>query len=314
MLRRLASRLAGFAATLACLSLMVFALAEAMPGDAASAMLGTSATPEALAALRADLGLDRPVIERYLAWIGGLLTGDLGLSQSYRVPVAGLIAERMAVTLPLTMMAASLAVLVSVPLGVAAAARPRGFAAAFASLYAQIGLAVPSFALGLLLILFVALGLGILPAGGFPGWEAGWPALAALLLPAVALAVPQSAVLVRVTRASVSEVLGEDFIRTARAKGASRARALWRHGVPNALIPVVTMLGLQFSFLVAGAVLVENVFSLPGMGRLAWQALAQRDLVVVQNVVFLLALFVVAVNLLTDLLYAALDPRLRRTA
>ncbi len=202
--------------------------------------------------------------------------------------------------------------LLAIPVGVWAAAR-RGRAADAALMgAAQIGVALPNFWLGLLLILLFAVRLAWLPAGGFPGWSAGWgPALRALLLPAAALALPQAAVLARVTRAAVLDVLGEDFVRTARAKGLSRRAALWRHAVPNALIPVVTIIGLQFSFLLAGTVIVEQVFSLPGLGRLLFQAIAQRDLVVVQDLVVLLAFSVIAVNFCVDLVYAALDPRLR---
>ncbi|KMO31916.1 peptide ABC transporter [Methylobacterium variabile] len=315
MLRHLARRAAGFAVTFLLISVLVFGMMEIVPGDPASAMLGTSATPETLAALRAQMGLDAPAVIRYLRWLGGLLSGDLGVSTTYGVPVGALILERLAVTLPLTGLAVLLAVGIALPLGVTAASRPGGVADGVATLYAQAGIAVPNFWIGLLLIMTVALGLGWLPAGGFPGWGDGpGPALRALLLPALALAIPQSAVLTRVTRASVVEVMNEDFVRTARAKGASVSRALWRHAVPNALVPVITMLGLQISFLIGGAVLVENVFTLPGMGRLAWQALAQRDLIVIQNVVMVFATVVIVVNLGVDLLYTVVDPRLRRRA
>ncbi|WP_304620713.1 ABC transporter permease [Paracoccus sediminilitoris] len=305
-------RLAGAALMLLVTSLVIFLLIEAAPGDPAEIMLGTSAQADTLAALRDQLGLDRPLMVRYLAWLGGVVTGDMGQSYTYGVPVAGLIAERMLVTLPLTLMATLLAVGVSVPLGVMAAARPGRAGDGLATVFAQMGIAVPNFWIGLLLILVFALKLGWFPVGGFPGWgDAGWGAASALILPAVALAIPQAAVLTRVTRAAVLDVASEDFIRTARAKGLSRRRALWRHTVPNALLPVVTMLGLQIPFLISGAVLVENVFSLPGIGTLAYQALSQRDLIVVQNVVLLFAAIVLAVNAGTDALYARLDPRLK---
>lgn len=305
-------RLAGAALMLLVTSLVIFLLIEAAPGDPAEIMLGTSAQADTLAALRDQLGLDRPLMVRYLAWLGGVVTGDMGQSYTYGVPVAGLIAERMLVTLPLTLMATLLAVGVSVPLGVMAAARPGRAGDGLATVFAQMGIAVPNFWIGLLLILVFALKLGWFPVGGFPGWgDAGWRAASALILPAVALAIPQAAVLTRVTRAAVLDVAAEDFIRTARAKGLSRRRALWRHTVPNALLPVVTMLGLQIPFLISGAVLVENVFSLPGIGTLAYQALSQRDLIVVQNVVLLFAAIVLAVNAGTDALYARLDPRLK---
>ena len=181
-----------------------------------------------------------------------------------------------------------------------------------ATVFAQVCIAVPNFWIGLLLILVFSTQLGWFSAGGFPGWDAGLGAgLKALLLPAIALALPQAAILARVTRAAVLDVLNEDFVATARAKGLSRRAALWRHVVPNALVPVVTILGLQFSFLIAGAVLVENVFVLPGLGRLAFQALAQRDLLVIKDVVLLFAALVVVMNFLVDMAYLALDPRLR---
>lgn len=214
--------------------------------------------------------------------------------------------------MPLTLIATVLSIAFALPLGVWAANRPGGPVDTLAALFAQVGIAVPNFWIGLLLILGVALGLGWFSAGGFPGWQAGvWAGLQALVLPAIALAVPQSAVLTRVTRAAVIEVAHEDFVRTARAKGLSRARALWRHTVPNALLPVVTMLGLQIPFLISGAVLVENVFNLPGIGTLAYQALAQRDLIVVQNVVLMFTCIVLGTNAVVDALYGVFDPRLR---
>lgn len=311
-LKSFARQIGGLAVVLAIASLVIFLLIEAAPGDPASIMLGTNASPDTVAALRTELGLDRPMLVRYLSWLGGVFTGDLGNSYTYDVPVAQLIADRLAVTVPLTLIATLLSIAISLPLGVWAANRPNGPVDTLASLFSQVGIAVPNFWIGLLLILGVALGLGWFTAGGFPGWQAGfWPALEALILPAVALAIPQSAVLTRVTRAAVIEVTNEDFVRTARAKGMSRTRALWRHTVPNALLPVVTMLGLQIPFLISGAVLVENVFTLPGIGTLAYQALSQRDLIVVQNVVLMFTLIVMVVNVIVDALYTVLDPRLR---
>lgn len=311
-LKSFARQICGLAVVLAITSLVIFLLIEAAPGDPASIMLGTNASPDTVAALRAELGLDRPILLRYLSWLGGVFTGDLGNSYTYDVPVAQLIADRLAVTVPLTLIATLLSIAISLPLGVWAANRPNGPVDTLASLFSQAGIAVPNFWIGLLLILGVALGLGWFTAGGFPGWQAGfWTALEALILPAVALAIPQSAVLTRVTRAAVIEVTNEDFVRTARAKGMSRTRALWRHTVPNALLPVVTMLGLQIPFLISGAVLVENVFTLPGIGTLAYQALSQRDLIVVQNVVLMFTLIVMVVNVIVDALYTVLDPRLR---
>ena len=307
-------RLAGLVMTLVAVSALIFAVMNILPGDAAAIMLGTSASEDTLAALRSELGLDRPVVWRYLAWIAGALHGDFGRSYTYGVPVSELIGERLSLTLPLAGIALVLSVLVSVPLGVAAAARRRGIIDGLATLFAQMSVAMPAFWVGILLIILFSVQGGWLPAGGFPGWQAGfWPALKALILPSVALALPQAGVLTRVTRGAVLDVMHEDFARTARAKGIGRRMTLWRHVLPNAAGPIVTVLGLQFTFLVAGAVLIENVFNLPGLGRLAYQALTQRDIVVMQAVVLLLSGLVIVVNFLVDLLQMRLDPRLRAT-
>ncbi len=307
-------RLAGLVLTLVAVSALIFAVMNILPGDAAAIMLGTSASEDTLAAMRSELGLDRPVVWRYLAWIAGALHGDFGRSYTYGVPVSELIGERLSLTLPLAGIALVLSVLVSVPLGVAAAARRRGIIDGLATLFAQMSVAMPAFWVGILLIILFSVQGGRLPAGGFPGWQAGfWPALKALILPSVALALPQAGVLTRVTRGAVLDVMHEDFARTARAKGIGRRMTLWRHVLPNAAGPIVTVLGLQFTFLVAGAVLIENVFNLPGLGRLAYQALTQRDIVVMQAVVLPLSGLVIVVNFLVDLLQMRLDPRLRAT-
>lgn len=306
---------AGYFLLLLVTSFLIFVVIEAAPGDPAEIMLGTSARADTVAALRAELGLDRPMLVRYASWLAGVMKGDLGNSYTYSTPVSELIADRLAVTLPLTVFATLLSVCIALPLGVWAAARPGAATDGVATIFSQFGIAVPNFWIGLLLILFVSLGLGWLPAGGFPGWNDDFgKATQALILPAISLAIPQAAVLTRVTRAAVIEVTNEDFVRTARAKGLSRNAALWRHTVPNALMPVITMLGLQVPFLISGAVLVENVFTLPGIGTLAYHALSQRDLIVVQNVVLMFAIIVIAVNMIVDGLYAILDPRLRSSS
>ncbi|HEY8565132.1 MAG TPA: ABC transporter permease [Beijerinckiaceae bacterium] len=315
MLRLLAFRLLSLLLTLAAVSAVIFVVLEVLPGDPAAVMLGTAAREDTLAALRLQLGLDRPALERYLLWVGGLVRGDLGTSITYQLPVSTLVAERLWVTIPLSLLAILVSTLLALPLGVLAAANRGGWVDRGVLVFSQVGVAVPNFWIGLLFILLFSSTLGWLPAGGFPGWGAGWGAgLKALLLPALALALPQAAVLTRVTRSSMLEVVGADHVRTARAKGVGRAGLLARHVVPNALIPVTTILGLQLSFFVGGAVLVENVFNLPGLGRLAYQALAQRDLVVIKDVVLLLAALVIVVNALVDLSYLLLDPRLRRRA
>ncbi len=308
-------RLGGLALTLLAVSALIFAVMNVLPGDAAAIMLGTSASEDTLAALRAELGLDRPLVLRYAAWIASAATGDFGRSYTYGVPVSELIGERLAVTLPLALFAVILSVLIAVPLGVGAASRRGGALDRFATVFAQMSVAMPAFWVAILLIILFSTGWGIFPAGGFPGWQAGGlAALKSLVLPSLALALPQAGVLTRVTRAAVLDVTGEDFVRTARAKGLPRRVALWRHVLPNASVPIVTVLGLQFTFLVAGAVLIENVFNLPGLGRLAYQALTQRDIVVMQAVVMLLSGLVIVVNFLVDLAQMRLDPRLRALA
>jgi ABC-type dipeptide/oligopeptide/nickel transport system permease component/ABC-type transport system substrate-binding protein len=311
--RYLALRLGSLVLTLILASAAIFVLLEVLPGDPAAYMMGLNATPAAVARLRAELGLDGSALAQYGAWLGGLLHGDLGTSYTYHVPVAALVGERLAVSAPLALLALALAVLIAVPLGLAAAARPGTRTEGTLMGLAQVGLALPNFWLGILLIMVFAVGLHWFPAGGFPGWQAGaGAALAALVLPAVALAIPQGGILARVLHGALAEAQGEDYVRTARAKGLSRRQALWRHALPNALVPVLTILGMQFSFLLAGAILVETVFALPGVGRLIFEATAQRDLIVVRSVVLLLVVAVVLVNFTVDLVAAILDPRPRQ--
>jgi len=298
--------------TLLVASLLIFLLLEILPGDPAAVILGVGAQEDTLRALRAELGLDLPAPVRYLNWLGEVLQGDLGRSYTYDTPVQELLLNRVELTLPLALLAILLSTGIAIPLGVFAASRHRKVADTGIMGFAQLGVAVPNFWFAILLILLFSVKLGWFSAGGFAGWDAGWfPAFKSLVLPAVALALPQAAILARVTRSSVLETVQEDYIRTARAKGLSRSQALWRHAVRNALIPVVTILGLQLSFLLAGTIIIENVFYLPGVGRLLFQAIAQRDLMVVKNLVLVLAATVVLINFLVDLLYAVLDPRLR---
>jgi peptide/nickel transport system permease protein len=306
-------RLAALILTLLAASFVVFVVLDILPGDPAALMLGVSAREDTLAALRHQMGLDLPFWVRYLGWVWGMARGDFGVSYTYSVPVSELIGQRVMVSLPLALMAIVISTAIAIPVGVVAAAR-RGRPVDTAVMgIAQVGVALPNFWLGLLLILLFAVTLPWFPASGFAGWDKGaWPALRSLLLPAFALALPQAAILARVTRSSVLETLGQDYVRTALAKGLTGTAALWRHAVPNALIPVVTIIGLQFSFLMAGTVIIENVFTLPGLGRLIFQAIAQRDLIVVQDLVVLLAGSVIVVNFLVDLAYLGLDPRIAR--
>ncbi len=308
----LAKRLAIAAATLVLASVEVFAVLEVVPGDPARLMLGMNASAEQVEQLRTQMGLNDPLLLRYLHWAGGILRLDFGRSYTYSVPVIDLVRERVIVSLPLALIALALSTAIALPVGLYAASRHGRMGDTLAMGATQCGVAVPNFWFALLLVYLVAVWLRWVPAGGFPGWSAGvGPALKALALPAVALALPQAAILARVTRSALVEVLSEDFIRTARAKGLPWRAVLWRHALRNAMLPVLTILGLQFAFLLAGTVIIENVFYLPGLGRLVVQAIAQRDLIVVESVIMLLVAAVIVVNLLVDLSYALVDPRLR---
>ena len=303
-------------ATLLATSVIVFAVLEVLPGNAAQVLMGPDADPAAVAAKATELGLDQPVLSRYAAWIGGLLRGDMGLSYTYGSPVSELIAERLALTIPLAVLAMLLTTAIALLVGVYAASRHNGPGDVGLMTLAQIGIAIPNFWFAILLILLFSVKLQWFSAGGFPGWtqaSGGSPleALKALLLPAIALAVVQAAILARITRSAVLEVLREDFVRTARAKGLSQRAALWGHVLRNAMIPVVTVMGLQFASLLAGTIVVENVFYLPGLGRLIFQSISNRDLIVVRNCVMLLAAMVIVVNFVVDVLYAVIDPRVK---
>ncbi len=312
MTRYLLKRFAAGLVTLFVASIVVFSVMEILPGDPAQLMLGMEATPEALNTLREQMGLNQPLLTRYFSWMGGLVIGDFGRSMTYSSPVIEIVAERMVVTLPLAVISLVLATIIGVPIGVFAASRRGRLSDAAIMGGAQLGIALPSFWFALLLVYMFAVWLRWVPAGGFPGWSAGiWPATKALILPAIALALPSAAILSRVTRTSLLNVLGEDYIRTARAKGMPKRYVLWRHAVRNALIPVLTIIGIQFGFLITGVIVVENVFYLPGLGRLVYQAITQRDLIVVEGVVMLIVAVIIAINLLVDLSYALVDPRLR---
>ena len=312
LLRRFATLLL----TLLCASGVVFVVLDVLPGNAAQVLLGPDAAPEAVAELAVQLGLDQPPLQRYGQWLAGLLRGDWGDSYAYGSPVRELIGERLWLTVPLALLAMALATVLALSAGIYAAAHHRKGGDIGVMVLAQIGIAIPNFWFAILLILLFSVQLQWFSAGGFPGWSEGdgggvWPALKALALPALSLAVVQAAILARITRSAVLDVLREDFVRTARAKGLSRRAALWRHVLRNALIPVVTVMGLQFANLLAGTIVVENVFYLPGLGRLIFQSIANRDLIVVRNCVMLLAAMVVAVNFVVDVLYAAIDPRVQ---
>lgn len=305
-------RLVSLVLSLIAASIVIFLVLEVVPGDPAQFMLGLNATPEAAEALRTSLGLDGPLLERYFTWVFGLLHGDFGISYTYKVPVSGLIADRIWISLPLAIYALALSTLIAFPVGILAAVKRNSAADVGIMGATQVGLAVPNFWFAMLLVLLFSITLRWFSAGGFPGWGDPLLALKALTLPAVALALPQASILARVMRSSLLDTLGEDYIRSARAKGLSQGQTLWRHALRNALIPVLTIIGLQFSFLLAGAIIIENVFFLPGLGRLVFQGITSRDLIVVKSVVMLLVFAVILVTFLVDITYALVDPRLRR--
>ena len=304
-------RLPSLVLTLLLISLATFVVVQVIPGDPAQLILGTEAPPEALADLRAQMGLDRPLPLQYLSWLSGVLRGNLGVSLRHGRPVATLIAERLPVTLSLAVLSLALAVLVAVPLGVLAAIRQHSALDYGVLVFAQAGLALPSFWIGILLILLFALSLRWLPSGGYAPWrENPLDALRSLVMPVLALGLPVAGVLARLVRASMLEELASNHIRTARAKGLSESQVIVRHVLRNALIPTVTLLGLQLGFLLGGSIVVEQVFALPGLGRLVLFAINNRDLPLIQGLVLFIAVLVVGINFLVDMAYTWLDPRI----
>jgi peptide/nickel transport system permease protein len=293
-------------------SITVYSVLFVLPGDPAQIILGINATPETLANLRAELGLDKSFWAQYTDWMGNLLTGRGSWSINYDMPVYDLILSRLTVTGPLALLAMVFGVVISIPLGIYAARnqnRPGDVSVMF---FTQLGLATPEFWLGILLILLFSVHWGLFSAGGFPGWSVDfWGSVKALLLPSFALGVIRASILTRLTRSSMLDVLREDYVRTARAKGLKERTVIYVHALRNALIPVLTILGLQLGQLMAGAIIIENVFYLPGLGRLVFQAIGQRDLPVVREIVLFMAAAVVLVNFIVDLTYSSLDPRIR---
>ncbi|MGQ9645346.1 MAG: ABC transporter permease [Thermodesulfobacteriota bacterium] len=298
--------------TLLVVSMVIFAVLMVIPGDPAQIVLGIHATPETLQLLRHKMGLDRPIVIQYLAYIKNALTGDLGRSITYDVPISSLIFSRLQVTVPLAILSMIFAILVSIPTGIYSSLHRNRIGDYGIMVFSQVGLAVPAFWAGILLILLFAVTLHWFPAGGFQGWLPDpLRAMKSLLLPALSLGFVRAAVLTRMTRSSMLEVLGEDYIRTARSKGLSKRRIVYKHAFRNAIIPVLTIIGLQASDLLAGAIIIENVFHLPGIGRLVFEAIGQRDLPVIQGVVLFIAALIVIMNFLVDVAYRYLDPRIR---
>ncbi|MBP2436272.1 peptide/nickel transport system permease protein [Microbacterium amylolyticum] len=310
------TRLTLLALGLLAASAIIFCTLRILPGDVAQTIVGTEGTPEQVAALRAELGLDRPVLLQYLAWIGGVLTGDLGESLLTGAPVAAELAEKARVTVPLGLLSLVVAIVIAVPFGVIAALRRNRVSGAALNALAQLLAAVPVLWAGMMLIVVFAIVLGWLPAQGFPraGWGDPGAALRALILPALTIGVVEGALLLRFVRSATLTAIDADFVRTAAAKGHTRTGALLRHGLPAVGLSIITMLGVQIAGIVVGAVVIEQVFNLPGIGRMLVADVGARDLTKVQGELLALTGFVLIVGFLIDLVHRAIDPRQRDTA
>ncbi|GAB3490714.1 ABC transporter permease [Amycolatopsis cihanbeyliensis] len=314
MIAAVLRRAAIFAGSVLAASIVIFLCMAVLPGDPAQVALGVNATPELVQQTRQDFGLDRPLVTRYLDWMGGLVGGDFGRSYVTRQPIGPQLADRLGVTLWLVGGGMLVALLLALPLGILAAVRHRRPSGAVVTGLAQLGVAVPAFLAGIVLVQVFAVRLGWLPSGGWtPPVRDPVEWLRGLVLPVISLGLVQGAVLTRYVRSAVLDVLGEDYLRTARAKGLRPGQALVRHGLRNAAVPVVTVLGLQLATLLVGAVVVERVFVLPGLGSMLLDAVSARDLLAVQGIVLVLVVGVLLVNFAVDLLYTVLDPRLRRS-
>ncbi|WP_188193254.1 ABC transporter permease [Nonomuraea sp. SYSU D8015] len=308
----LVKRLAVLLASIAVAGVVVFAFMALLPGDPAEIALGVNATPDAVAQLRRQFGTDRPAVVQFFDWFGGLVQGDFGTSYVTSSPVGPQISDRLGVTAVLVLGGMVVALVIAVPLGTFAAVHHRNPLGAVISAVSQAGIAVPAFLAGILLVFVFAVQAQALPSGGYvPFAESPGEWLRSLLLPWLSLGLVQGAVLTRYVRSAVLDVMREDYLRTARAKGRGSTGALWRHGLPNAAIPVVTVLGLQLATLLVGAVVVERVFVIPGLGDLLLNGVAGRDLLLVQGVVMVLVAAVLLINFVVDVTYHLLDPRLR---
>lgn len=293
-------------------SVIAFALVRLVPGDTATVMLGMRYTAERAEALRATLGLDQPLPMQYLRWLGQVVTGDLGISGFTGQPVAEALRERLPVTLQLAGASVLLALLVALPLGILAAARRGKIADHFAGIAGLIGLSVPNFWLGTLLILFVSLRLGWVPSGGYvPLGDGPVEHLRHMALPVLALGAAVAAVLLRMVRSAMLDVLDQEYMRMARAKGCGPIRVLWKHGLRNALVPVITVLGMQLGYLIGGSVVIESVFGIPGLGLLALQAINHRDYALLQGVILFIGAAFILINLIVDVIYAIANPQIR---
>ena len=293
-------------------SVIIFLLLRLLPGDLAGVIGGVEATPERLEAIRSELGLDRPLVNQYFEWMGGILTGDFGRSALTQSTVTSQLGEKLTITGPLIIASTLVALAAAIPLGVYAAVRHRSVDGVGLSALGQLGIAIPQFLVGIALIGLLA-GVWGLPSQGFPrnGWDEPGRAMKSLVLPMLTLAAAQGAILLRFVRAATLDVLHQDYIRTARAKGLGRTEALMVHGLRNAAIPVVSVLGVQIAGLIAGVVVIEEVFNLPGVGQMLVNDIGNRDFDKVQGTILLIAVIVLVIGFLVDLAHHLIDPRLR---
>ncbi|MFE7236406.1 ABC transporter permease [Streptomyces sp. NPDC002405] len=313
MARYLLRRLAFLLVSLALASVVLFVLLRMLPGDPANALTAVGASPEQIAAARHSIGSDRPLPEQFVHWLGQLASGDLGTSFVSSLPVGPEVASRLSVTVPLTLAAFVLAVVLAVPAGFVAAHKRHTWYGALLSGVSQLGIAVPVFWLGMILIAVFALNAGWLPSGGFPpdGWSEPAEAIRSLVLPVATIALVMSASLIRYVRSATLDVLGSDYLRTARALGSSFGGAMWRHGLRNASVPVISILGIELASTLLGAVVVESVYALPGLGSMLATAIGQHDYPVIQGVLFVSTLAVLLIGFVADLVQRIIDPRLR---
>jgi peptide/nickel transport system permease protein len=312
---RLLINLARFAVTYVAATVLVFLFMRAIPGDPAQIALGVNATPELLARTRAEFGTDRPLIVQYFDWALGLPFGDFGTSYVTRQDISPLVLDRVQVSLILVVLAMIVALLIAIPFGTLAAVKHRSPGGILVSGLSQLGVAVPNFPAGILLVVVFAVGLGWFPANGWtpPGQDFGDFA-SRVALPVLALASVQGAILTRYVRSAVMEVMSEDYLRTARAKGLGKMEALFKHGLRNASIPVLTVTSVQLAALIIGALVIERVFVIPGLGSMLLDAVGNRDLLTVQSVVMVLVAITLIINLVVDVLYTVLDPRIRKAS
>lgn len=314
MVYRLLALLGNFVATVLASTVVVFLLLRIMPGDPATVALGIEATPDQLEAWRTEHGINAPVITQYFEWLGGLLRGDFGISYVSQQNISGTVMDRLQVTLILVAAAMLIALIVAIPLGTLSAMKHKNASGVLISGVSQIGVAVPSFLVGILLVALFAIKLGWFPSGGWAAPAESVEFLRHLVLPAVALGSVQASILTRYVRSAVMEIMREDFLRTARSKGLTDGSALLRHGLRNAGIPVLTVVGVQLAGLLIGAVVIERVFSIPGLGSYLIDSVGNRDLLAVQAVVAMLVVAIVLINFLVDLAFTVVDPRLRRAS